>query len=370
MKLYKRKIFTRVQSLINRERVLVLQGARRVGKTSILLYLQDSLIRQGKRVVYYDLAYPGASLNLVEDLTAKGLIAEEVYVLVDNFPPSVSLDLPKNIHLIMTVSLKASFLIEAKTVEVLPLSFGDFLEFKGIDVQANERWPELYREFITYGGYPEVVAEPVVETKKQLLWQIVDIYLRKDLGDLNLVKDMAKFYRLLRVLAGRGGEILDLMALCREVDLSFPTLVKYLEVMERAFLIERVKPFSRHPGVEISRSQKLYFLDSGLQSILWLNQFQPTILDPVFKSNIFGELVKKIGRESIRFWQTKSGAEVDFIVQKKEGAILAIEAAVNFQRYNQKNFSLFKKRYNPKRWRLIGLEGEKLARNGFYPWEM
>ena len=365
VKLYKRKILTRIQSLITRERILILQGARRVGKTSILLYLQDWLIRQGKRVVYYDLAYPGASLNLVDDLTAKGLISETVYALVDNFQPFISQDLPKNIHLIITASLKATRLIEAKTVEVLPLSFSEFLEFKGIDVKANERWPELYREFITYGGYPEVVAEPVVETKKQLLWQIVDIYLRKDLG-----KDMVKFYALLRVLAGRGGEILDLMALCREVGLSFPTLVKYLEVMERAFLIERVKPYSRHPGTEISRSQKLYFLDSGLQSILWLNQFQPTILDPIFKTNIFGELVKKIGRESIKFWQTKAGAEVDFVVQKKEGAILAIEAAVNFQGYNQKNFSLFKKRYNPKRWRLIGLEGEKLARNGFYPWEM
>src|SRR3989338_9005063 len=100
-----------------------------------------------------------------------------------------------------------------------------------------------------------------LEKKKQLLWQTVDIYLRKDIGDLNLVKDMTKIYRLLRVLAGRSGEILDLMSLCREVNLSFPTLAKYLEVLERAFLVERIKPYSRHPSQEISRSRKLYLLD-------------------------------------------------------------------------------------------------------------
>lgn len=339
-----------------------------MGKTAVLLYLQDWLDRQGKKTVFYDLAYPGARLDLLADLTAKGLISNEVYVLIDNYQSSVSLDLPKNIHLVVTRSMAMPALTKA-VVELLPLSFAEFLEFKQAQPGTGQ-WPELYREFIAYGGYPEVVLEPVVEKKKQLLWQAIDIYLRKDLGDLNLIKDTAKFYRLLRILAGQSGAVIDMMALCREAGLSFPTLAKYLEILERAFLIERVRPYSRHPGSEISRSPKLYFLDSGLQSVLWLNQFQPTVLEPVFRTNVYGELVKKLGREAIQFWLTKSGAEVDFIVQKKNGEVLAIEAAVNFQRYNQKNFSLFKKRYNPKRWRLIGLEGEKLTRNGFYPWEM
>lgn len=370
MKLYKRKIIPRIQSLFFKERVLVLQGARRTGKTSILLYLQDLLIKQGKRVVYYDLAYPGANLDLAGDLTAKGLINDEVFVLADNFQPPTTPDLPKNIHLLISRSLNQPLPDGVKTVEVLPLSFAEFLEFKGIATKSVSRWSDLYREFITFGGYPEVVLEPVAEKKKQLIWQAVDIYLRKDLSELSLIKDTAKFYRLLRLLSGRSGEVLDMMALCREISLSFPTLMKYLEVLERAFITCRVKPYSRFPQTEISKSPRLYFLDSGLQSVLWLNQFQPTILDPVFKTNVFGELVKKLGRGEVGFWLTKAGAEVDFIVQKKQGEVLAIEAAVNFQGYSQKNLTLFKKRYQPKRWRLIGLEGKKPAKNGFYPWEM
>lgn len=370
MELYKRQVFTRIQSWLNRDRVIILQGARRVGKTSILLYLQDWLIKQGWRVIYYDLAYPGASLDLAADLTAKGLINDEVYALVDNCQALSVPVLPKNIHLVATRSIKAPLAWAKTFIEILPLSFAEWLEFKGIDLKTVANWSELYREFIAYGGYPEVALEPVIEKKKQRLWQIIDIYLRKDLGDLSQIKDIDKFYRLLRVLAGQAGQPLDMMALCREVGLSFPTLTKYLTVLEQTFLICRVKPFSQHPKVEINRSPKLFYLDSGLQSVLWLNQFQPTVLEPVFRTNIFGELVKKLGRKAIKFWLTKSGAEVDFIVEKKQGELLAIEAAVNFQRYSQKNFALFKKRYNPKRWRLIALEGQKLKKNGFYPWEM
>jgi len=251
------------------------------------------------------------------------------------------------------------------------LSFKEFLDFKGENGGKNEvDYQELYKEYVIYGGYPEVVLESVVENKKQLLWEIVDIYLRKDLGDRGKVKDISKFYRLLKVIAGQTGQTLDMMALCRESDISFPTLTKYLEVLEQSFLVERVKPYSHRPATEISRRPKLFFLDSGLQSILWLNQFSSTLLESVFQTNIFGELVNKVGRGSVRFWRSKSGAEVDFIVQKGQGRILAVDTVVNFQRLNQKHIGSFKRKYKLGLWRVIGLEGEKLSRYGYYPWEI
>ena len=355
--------------MIVKERSVVLQGSRRVGKTSVLLYIKDWLERQGKRTVYYDLAFPGTP-DLEADLIAKGFSGQEVFVFLDNWRPTIQLMANSNRHLIAAAAWKFALPPAIKTVELLPLSFNEWLEFseKGEILAGN--WPELYREFIMYGGYPEVVLEPLVETKKQRLWQILDMYLRKDLTDLGQINDMAKFFRLLAVLAGQAGKVADMMALSREAGMSFPTLKKYLAVLEQSFLIQKLPPYSRHPGVEISQSPKLLFLDSGLQSLLWLKSFSPAILEPMFKTNVFGELVKKVGRGAVKYWRTKAGAEVDFVVQKPGGELLAIDAAINFQQFNAKNIGLFKRRYDPKRWRLIGLEGEKLAKNGFYPWEI
>lgn len=366
MQIYKRKILPKILKLINREAVLILQGARRVGKTALMQMLQDILIRQGKRTVYYDLTLV-SQLDLKADLTAKGLAGTEVFVFLDNWRPEFQLEKISEAHLLAAVAWKNKLVSGIKTVELFALSFDEFLEFKG---GQTDRWQELYREFIQFGGYPEVVLEPIVERKKQLLWQVVDIYLRKDLTEQTKINNIAKFIDLIGLLAGLSGKILDLMAVCRESNLSFPTLQKYLAVLDKAMLVERISPYSRHPATEISQSQKLFFLDSGLQSLLWLKQFQSTVMESVFKTSIFSELVKKLGRGTVGYWRTKAGAEIDFIVRKKEDKVLAIDASVNFQRLNPKYMTVFKRKYNVGLWRVIGLEGEKLLRNGFYPWEM
>ncbi len=386
MKLYKRKIFSNIKGLIEKERSLILEGSHRVGKTSVLFYLEDWLSNQGKKAIYYNLNYPDVldklskgAKRLMADLTAQGYGGKEVYLLVDDlqrldepkaFFKSL-VNLGKKVYFIGTTAVRIPKVKSIKRIEVMPLNFKEFLEFKinggskkGID------YKELYREYVVYGGYPEVVLEPVVEKKKQLLWEIVDIYLRKDLGDRGKVKDTSKFYKLLKVIAGQTDQMLDMMALCRESDISFPTLTKYLAVLEQSFLVEKVKPYSHRPATEISRRPKLFFLDSGLQSILWLGQFSSTLLEPVFKTSVFGELVNKVGRGSIRFWRSKSGAEVDFIVQKGRGRILAVDTVVNFQRLNQKHIGSFKRKYKLGLWRVIGLEGDKLKRYGYYPWEI
>ncbi|MCX6816698.1 MAG: AAA family ATPase, partial [Candidatus Beckwithbacteria bacterium] len=148
MKLYKRKILARIQKLIGKEKGLVLQGARRVGKTAILQYLQDGLNRQGKRTVYYDLAYPDVLANLsrgapalTADLTSKGYANEEVYVLIDDlqqlkqrdlFLGSI-LELNKNIHLIAASAVRVKPPPPLKVLEVSALSFSEFLEFKALE---------------------------------------------------------------------------------------------------------------------------------------------------------------------------------------------------------------------------------------------
>lgn len=402
MKLYKRKVFDQIQPYVGDNTVIVLHGARQVGKTHILFYLRNWLTSLGKKVYYYDLEYPDllSDLNigvqmLVSDLAGKGYLeGEEIYVLIDEIQyldnPSSFLkiiaDHYKNIHLIVSGSstfdikskFKDSLVGRTTSFEIFPLSFQEYLEFKEIEyIPSRVQSPsgiaaliQLYREFVIYGGYPKVVLEKLKEKKKQYLLQMIDAYIRKDIRDLAKVNDIRKFNNMLKVLASQSGQLLDIASLSRETAISFPTLQKYLSILEETFVIKRISPYSKSPSVEITKNPKVFFFDSGLQSILWFNSFQPTLLGSIFETNIFGELVKKFGRLSIHFWRTKTRQEIDFIVQHNNRPILPIEVKTNFERFSPKAIETFSRKYTVLSWKVIALEGNKLDRNGFFPWEI
>lgn len=401
MKIYKRSIIDSLTPYIGDETIIVLYGARQVGKTHILFYLRTYLSERGKKIVYYDLEYPelladlnkGASVFL-SDLQGKGYVpGEEIFVLIDEIQyldhPSSFLkivaDHYKNIHLI--VSGSSTFDIKSKftdslvgrsiAFEIFPLSFEEFLRFKETgyalpDVKSPSgilALIELYKEFIVFGGYPKVVLEGSQEKKKAYLLQMIDTYIRKDVRDLANVEDIKKFNSLLFVLASQSGQLLDMKALSSESGISFPTLQKYLAILEETFVIRLVTPYSKSPAVEISKNPKIFFYDSGLQSLLWLKNFQKTLLGNVFETNIFGELVKKFGRHVIHYWRTKTHQEIDFIVHT-DTVLLPLEVKINFQQFSAQAMKLFRKKYNVDHGNVIGLMGEKPSEIGLFPWEI
>jgi len=262
--------------------------------------------------------------------------------------------------------------------EAFPLDFSEFLTFKESEyVNISDLSPmgldqikTLYREFIKYGGYPRIVLETKDEKKNLYLNQIVDAYIRKDIRDLANIADIRKFNGMLKVLASQSGQILNVSALSRETGISQPTIHKYLYILEETYIIKLIPPYSKSPSVEISKNPKIFFYDSGLQSILWLNNFQETIIGSIFETNIFGELAKKYGRNNINFWRTKIGQEIDFIVEKENREIVPMEAKTNFGKFNPRAINTFGNKYAIKDWVVVGLEGKKVNKNYKYPWEI
>ena len=124
---------------------------------------------------------------------------------------------------------------------------------------------------------------------------------------------------MLKVLSFQSGQLLNIAALSRETGISQPTIHKYLSILEETFIIKLITPYSHSPSVEISKNPKIFFLDSGLQSLLWLDGFAPTLLGNILETNIFSELVKLHGRHNIHFWRTKSGQKIDFILDLPTG---------------------------------------------------
>ncbi|VVA44586.1 conserved hypothetical protein [Candidatus Roizmanbacteria bacterium] len=402
MKLYKRHIFDQIQPYLGDETILVIIGARQVGKTHILQYIQNYLKTKNHKTLYYDLEFPNllSLLNqgtdaFIIDLESKGYVkGKNIFVFIDeiqylNNPSSflkIIADHYKNIHLIVsgssTFDIKTKFTnsLAGRTInfEVFPLSFAEFITFKEsiytnvskLSSAGLKHIQMLYKEYIVYGGYPKIVLEPDIIKKQQHLLQLIDTYVRKDIRDLADITDISKFNKILKVLAFQSGQLLNVASLSRETGISQPTLHKYLSILEETFIIKMITPFSRSPSVEISKNPKIFFLDSGLQSLLWLGQFQNIIQGNIFETNIFSELVKKYGREVIHFWRTKIHQEIDFIIEYEMGKILPIEVKINFQKFNVRTMKSFCNKYKIKDWKVIGLEGTKATKNDIYPWEI
>lgn len=401
MKLYKRHIFDQIQPYLGDEAILVLLGSRQVGKTHILRYIDNYLKAQNRQTFYYDLEFPNllSVLNqgtdaFIVDLESKGYKkSENIFVFIDEIQyldnPSSFLkiiaDHYKNIHLIVsgssTFDIKTKFTnsLAGRTInfEVFPLSFAEFLTFKESEYTNIKHLTSsglksiklLYTEYILYGGYPKIVLEPNVIKKQQHLLQLIDTYVRKDIRDLADITDITKFNSMLKVLSSQSGQLLNIASLSRETGISQPTLLKYLSILEETFVIKRITPFSHSPSVEISKNPKVFFLDSGLQSLLWLGDFPPTILGNIFETNVFSELVKRYGRVNIRFWRTKSGQEVDFIVINQNQP-LPIEVKITFPSLVPRGIQNFLSKYKSGHHRVIALSGTKSIPNSIYPWEI
>ncbi len=402
MRLYKRKVFNKIEPYIGDETVIVLHGARQVGKTHILYYLREWLNKRDKKNFYYDLEYPelleffnkGVD-SLISKITDEGYQkGEECYVMIDEIQyldnPSSFLkiiaDHHKNIHLIVsgssTFEIKSKFKnsLAGRTVsfEVYPLDFEEYIEFIDENIKISDSLSEitieklkgLYLKFIKYGGYPKVVLENNEEKKKQLLVQLIDTYIRKDIKDLANISDIRKFNNMLKVLASQSGQLLDMQSLSREIEISLITLKKYISILEETYVIKLVSPYSKSASVEITKSPKIFFYDSGLQSILWLNNFQDVVLGSVFETNIFGELTKVFDRRDIAFWRTKTHMEIDFVIEKNIDPYLPIEVKLNFGNFNQRAINTFNKKYKLNNWKLIGLNGQKTNNNYIFPWEI
>lgn len=400
MKLYKREITDQIVPYLDNQTVVVLHGARQVGKTHILYWLRDYLQSKNQNVFYYDLEYPQllSTCNLgveafVQDLLGRGYQSDSLaYVLIDEIQyldnPSSFLkiiaDHYPQIHLIVTGS--SSFDIKTKftdslvgrttNFEIYPLSFAEFLDFREVAIRPTSSSPaivheltNLYTEFVLYGGYPQIVLEPVLEKKTKQLLQIIDTYVRKDIRDLADIDDISKFNNLIRLLAHQSGSQVNYASLCSTCRISYPTLQKYLNILEETYIIKLVHPYSKSPDVEISKAPKIFFFDSGLQSLLWLDQFSVNLQGNIFETNIFSELVKKYGRSDIRYWRTKNGTEVDFVLNNQSRP-LAIEVKSTFPAVMPAGVGSFLARYQSADSRVVSLLGMR-PREGFvYPWEL
>ncbi|MDO8460502.1 MAG: DUF4143 domain-containing protein, partial [Nanoarchaeota archaeon] len=264
---------------------------------------------------------------------------------------------------------KESLVGRTVNFEVYPLSFEEFLMFKGRNYKLykentdaiNVELIKLAEEYIKFGGYPKIVLENSEEKKQTYLSQIISTYVRKDIRDIGNIRNIASFNKLLEILASQSGQLVNVLELSNTLKINRETILEYLDLLENTFIIKRITPFHKNLRSELSKNPKIFFLDTGMMHLLWLKEFPKVVLGNVFETFVFLELMKL--NKKINFWRTTNKQEVDFIIKNKE--LYAIEVKYNFQNADNSSLKFFSQEYKCKTV-IIGLKGEK---RGKYIWE-
>ena len=354
MQTVNRTIFPSLLTALTDQRVIVITGMRRVGKTTTLRWLLDQIPSTNK--IFLDL----------ERLDQRALFEESNYEVVLNYfrnlgldpsqPLTVALDEIQNVQNLPSVVKYLSdhygikFLLTGSSsfylknffteslagrkivFEMFPLGFGEFLDFRGIphrkrlnledmryDAREYERLSTYYDEFLAFGGLPSVVLEPRADVKREILNDIFTSYINIDVQTMADFRKIGELQSLLKALTSRIGNKLDLSKLSQIIGISRPTLNEYLEFLEKTYIIYRLSAFAG-PDKAISLSKKLYFRDNGIVSILG----SPGE-GAMFENAIFNQL-RDYGE--LTYLAKSNDYEVDFVVTSPGGSAAGLEVKV------------------------------------------
>lgn len=245
-------------------------------------------------------------------------------------------------------------------VRLYPFSLREFLASKSQKEVTSGILERSVWEHMTYGGYPKVVLAEDIETKKILLKDLCDTMILKDVARTFSIEDIRALEEFVKYLSVNMGNILSYETVSNDVKISFQTLKKYLDALEKSYVIVRVPPFYTNKAKEITKQPKAYFIDTGLRNVV-AKTFNIEPDGNLFENYILSELIK-LGFLP-KHWRTKSKAEVDFVIEKG-GAIIPIEVKLNAAPGRiERSMRSFIETYKPKTAIIVAYKGTKGSMN-------
>lgn len=246
-----------------------------------------------------------------------------IKIIVDNIPDikviatgSSSFELLSSISEPLT-GRKFEFLL-------YPLSFGEMVEHHGLLDESR-----LLEHRLLYGYYPEIVTNTGEE--KELLKLLADSYLYKDLLALESISKSALLEKIVKALALQIGSEVSFNEIAQLVGAHHETVVKYISLLEKAFVVFQLPAFSRNVRNEIKKGRKIYFHDNGIRNAV-LNNFTPiesrADKGALWENFLISERMKRNAYNRISavtyFWRTTQQQEIDYI-EEIDGTLYAYE---------------------------------------------
>jgi predicted AAA+ superfamily ATPase len=352
--MYKRNIESELQSAIADTPVVLLNGARQTGKSTLArdfaqarsipyITLDDATqLAAASSDAHGFLAGLGDRAVIDEVQKAPGLFpAIKMSVDRDRRPGRFLLTGSANVLLLPQISESLAGRMELITL--LPLSQGELhgQREKFLDGVFAERLPALQPDdaidlkgAVLAGAYPEVIQRPVGKRRDAWFAAYITALLQRDVRDLANIEGLTEMPRLLSLLAARVGSLLNMSELSRSSGIPNSTLKRYLSLLQATFLFQPLPAWSSNLGKRLIKSPKIHLIDSGLTSHLAGVTRQSLDRDPVFFGHLFenfvvNELRKQIGwsdgRMNLYHYRTTTGREVDILLEDGAGRLVGLE---------------------------------------------
>lgn len=329
-----------------RHKAILLLGARQVGKTTLLkefikeqpndvLYLNcDDLVvvsnLTNRNIQQLKLLIGEAKLVVIDEAQKVDNIGLTIKIIVDNFP---------NVQVIATGS--SAFELRNRLNE--PLT-GRKYEYQLFPISTNEIYKSngfieverLLESRLIYGSYPDTLTQS--QEVHELLNALTDSYLYKDVLAMGELRKPKLLNKLLQAIAFQVGSEVSYSELATTIGSDAKTVERYIELLEKCFIIFRLNGLSRNLRNELKKTKKFYFYDNGVRNAV-IQQFAPlnmrNDIEALWENFFISERIKfnhyRQHYCNIYFWRTKSQQEIDYI-EERDG-----------------KFSIFEMKWNPKK---------------------
>jgi len=368
-----RELEGEINKYLTKKEIIAIIGPRQCGKTTLMKHIFKKL----KKAIFIDF----------EDREKLELFAEDIdsfielyvkgydYLFIDEF--QYAKNGGKNLKYIydnnktkIIISGSSATELSIQSIKYLvgrifvfnlfPLSFLEYLNYKNkklyslclkkrISEPIEKKLNKIYEEFLIYGGYPRVVLSETNEEKETVLKNIYNTYFLKEIKEiLNLTTDY-KLSKLIHALSLQIGGIINYHKLSGITDFDYKALLNHLNILEKTFICKLIKPFYSNKRLELTKAPKIYFIDSGLANSISKNFKRVKERADKGKLNenfIASELIKK--EIELKYWRTKSKAEVDFVLEKPEITAVEVKSYKTGMRIGKSLISFIDK-YSPKK---------------------
>ncbi len=367
---YRRDLEEKIEQYLKTPEIIAIFGPRQVGKTTLLKHFYDKV----SNPVF--LTFEDIELKILFEEDIKNFIALYIdpyeHIFIDEFQYAKMGG--KHLKYIYDTTDKKIFISGSSAMELsinavkylvgrifvfnlYSFSFGEFLNVK--DEPLYRLYSKLDKEissviakkiytyldeYMTYGGYPRVILSQNSEEKKEVLKNLLSIYLLRDIKEIAKIADETKMYKLLKALSLQIGNVVVYNELSTLIGVNSVQLKEYLSIFEKAFLTKNITPFFTNKRLEIVKNPEIFFFDLGLRNVI-IKNFS-ALEDRVDKGAMLENFVfRELVERDVKYYRTKNGAEVDFIIDDS----IPVEIKSNLGSMKiSKSYHYFLENYKPK----------------------
>lgn len=326
--------FPRIEDKIEAGKVLVIYGARQVGKSSLVRKYLEKINSENStlKILFFN----------GEDVNVQAIFSSMNLKILNEALGDASLVVVDEAHVIPNVGISLKLLVDTKPNLKIIVTGSSSFELSGqvgeplvgrmnvinlLPLWEKEVNNDGLQDYISnldftlrFGRYPAVYTEPIIDKKKEIITNIVNGYLLKDILSFEQVKNSKLILDLLKLLAYQIGNEVSINELATKLSIGRNIVSRYLNLLEQNFIIFPLPSFAKNLRNEIRKKEKYYFYDLGIRNALIEN------FDSINTRGDLGALwenyliIERIKRntytdpyKSIYFWRKLSGAEVDFV---------------------------------------------------------